>query len=353
MAGDPPWVGGGEPAGVALRLAAGVGAGVESAAGGSLVDLPGAVRERLTEPVGVAAGVLDLVRRGGRSTPRSGIRPVGRPVPRPGGPDVLRPVSLAASARTCCRSRSASSCSSCPSRALRSACSSASPSEPAAGRRPLPPDPVSPPLVWSGASDPAGSGGPMIVRYSRAAWSSASSSPSGIHTSLANSSSKRCISRSPRTSRHRSRRPSRSGRVDDAVVGARLQVDGRAAGHVARQWRPGDRLGEEVFGERGHDHVGHGRLQRVADEPSAERAVGVLADAVGFHARLLEQPPVDGELPLDRVLGLRQRDVSVDRPPFGVLAVEGLVERDAEAAEHRAALEPAGDDLLAGSEQRV
>ena len=49
----------------------------------------------------------------------------------------------------------------------------------------------------------------------------------------------------------------------------------------------------------------------------------------------------------------RQRDVSVDRPPFGVLAVEGLVERDAEAAEHRAALEPAGDDLLAGSEQRV
>jgi hypothetical protein len=91
----------------------------------------------------------------------------------------------------------------------------------------------------------------------------------------------------------------------------------------------------------------------VADEPSAERAVGVLADAVGFHARLLEQPPVDGELALDRVLGLRQRDVSVDRPPFGVLAVESLVERHAEAAEHRAALEPAGDDLLAACEQRV
>ena len=193
----------------------------------------------------------------------------------------------------------------------------------------------------------------MIVRYSCAAWSSASSSPSGIHTSLANSSSNRCRSRSPRTSRHRSRRPSRTAGCDDAVVGARLQVHGRAAGHVARRWRPGDRLGEELLGERGQDHVGHGRGEGVADEPSAERAVGVLADAVGFHARLLEQPPVDGELPLDRVLGLGQRDVSVDRPPFGVLAVEGLVERDAEAAEHRAALEPAGDDLLAGSEQRV
>jgi hypothetical protein len=36
-----------------------------------------------------------------------------------------------------------------------------------------------------------------------------------------------------------------------------------------------------------------------------------------------------------------------------VLAVEGLVQRDAEAAEHRAALEPAGDDLLAGAEERV
>ena len=92
------------------------------------------------------------------------------------------------------------------------------------------------------------------------------------------------------------------GRVHDAVVGARLQVHGRAAGHVARRWRPGDRLGEELLGERGEDHVGHGRGEGVADEPSAECAVGVLADAVGFHARLLEQPPVDGELPLDRVL---------------------------------------------------
>jgi hypothetical protein len=143
------------------------------------------------------------------------------------------------------------------------------------------------------------------------------------------------------------------GRMHDAVVGARLQVHGRAAGHVARQCRAGDRLGGEVLRERGQDHVAQGRFERVADEPSPHRAVGVLADAVGFHARLLEQPPVDGELPLDRVLGLRQRDVSVDRPPFGVLAVERLVERDAEAAEHRAALEPAGDDLLAGSEQRV
>lgn len=44
------------------------------------------------------------------------------------------------------------------------------------------------------------------------------------------------------------------------------------------------------------------RLQRVADEPAA-RAVGwELADAVGLHARLFEQPPVDGELPVVRVV---------------------------------------------------
>ena len=44
---------------------------------------------------------------------------------------------------------------------------------------------------------------------------------------------------------------------------------------------------------------------------------------------------------------------SLDRPAFGVLGVERLVQRDAEAAQHRAPLEPAGGDLLAGSEQRV
>ena len=46
-------------------------------------------------------------------------------------------------------------------------------------------------------------------------------------------------------------------------------------------------------------------------------------------------------------------DVVLDRPAFGVLAVEGLVQRDAEAAQHRPPLEPAGEDLLAGAEQGV
>ena len=48
-----------------------------------------------------------------------------------------------------------------------------------------------------------------------------------------------------------------------------------------------------------------------------------------------------------------ERDVVLDRPAFGVLGVEGLVKRDPEAAQHRPALQPAGEDLLAGAEQRV
>ena len=143
------------------------------------------------------------------------------------------------------------------------------------------------------------------------------------------------------------------GRVEDAVVGAGLQVHGRAAGHVARERSAGRRRGEELVGERGEDHVGDRRSERVAHEPSAERAGRVLADAVGFHARLLEQPSVDRELTIVGVLRFAERDVVLDRPAFGVLAVEGLVQRDAEAAQHRPPLEPAGEDLLAGAEQGV
>ena len=136
-------------------------------------------------------------------------------------------------------------------------------------------------------------------------------------------------------------------------MGARLQVHGGAPGHVARERPAGHRRGEELVGERGQDHVGDRRLERVADEPSAQRAGRVLADAVGFHARLLEQPPVDGELTLVGVVRLGELDVVFDRPAFGVLAVEGLVQRDTEAAQHRAPLEPAAGDLLAGAEQGV
>ena len=147
--------------------------------------------------------------------------------------------------------------------------------------------------------------------------------------------------------------PVQDGRVDDAVVGARLQIHGGAPGHVARERPAGHRRGEELARERGQDHVDDGRLERVADEPSAQRAGRVLADAVGFHARLLEQPPVDRELPLVGVVGLGELDVVLDRPAFGVLGVEGLVQRDTEAAQHRPPLEPAGDDLLARAEEGV
>ena len=94
----------------------------------------------------------------------------------------------------------------------------------------------------------------------------------------------------------------KDGGVDDAVVGARPQIHGRAPGHVARERPAGHRCGEDFVRERGQDHVDDGCFECVADEPSAERAGRVLADAVGFHARLLEQSPVDGELPLGRVV---------------------------------------------------
>ena len=105
--------------------------------------------------------------------------------------------------------------------------------------------------------------------------------------------------------------------------------------------------------ERGQDHVDDGCFECVADEPPAQRAGGVLADAVGFHPRLLEQPPVDRELPLVRVVGLGEVDVVLDRPALGVLAVERLVERDAEAPQHRPPPESARDDLLARAEEGV
>ena len=169
----------------------------------------------------------------------------------------------------------------------------------------------------------------MIARYSRADRSSASRVPPHVAQLV------------------------QDGRVEDAVVGAGLQVDGGAAGHVARERSAGRRRGEELAGEHGEDHVDDRRSERVAHEPPTERAGRVLADAVGFHARLLEQPPVDRELTIVGVLRFAERDVVLDRPAFGVLAVEGLVQRDTEAAQHRPPLEPAGEDLLAGAEQGV
>jgi hypothetical protein len=49
------------PTGGLLGTAAGVGAAVEPPAGGALVDLPRPLRDRLAQPRGVAAGVVQLV----------------------------------------------------------------------------------------------------------------------------------------------------------------------------------------------------------------------------------------------------------------------------------------------------
>jgi hypothetical protein len=120
-------------------------------------------------------------------------------------------------------------------------------------------------------------------------------------------------------------------RLDDPVVGARLQVHVRARGEVPAHTGT-EHASEQLLGESGQDHVNYRGLQRAADEPAAQRVGRELAHAVRLHPRLLEQPPVDGELPVVRVLGFGQGDVVLDRPALGVLGVERLVKRDPEAA---------------------
>ncbi len=208
LPGDPPRMGADGPSGLPLRLAAGVGAAVEPPAGRALVDPPGAVRQRLAQPGGVAAGVLDLVGRGGSvdaavghpagrhpgpSPPSAGCASLVAELPRLRGPAAGRGRRRAARAVPRALVRA-------PARALR-------PTSPRRVRRRsrLWSDRHSSRRRWS--SDAGGSGGPMIARYSRAARSSASSSPSAIQMSFANSSSSRSRSRSPRTCRHTFRRP--------------------------------------------------------------------------------------------------------------------------------------------------
>jgi hypothetical protein len=86
-----------------------------------------------------------------------------------------------------------------------------------------------------------------------------------------------------------------------ADSGAGLQVDGRTGGEVTRQRLARNRPGHHLLGERGQDHVDDRGLQRTTDEPPAQRVGRELADAVGFHPRLFEQPTVDRELPTGRV----------------------------------------------------
>ena len=134
-------------------------------------------------------------------------------------------------------------------------------------------------------------------------------------------------------------KPVEVGGVDDPVVGAGVQIDGRAGGEIPGERLTGGGQVDHLLDERGQDHVDDGGLQSAADEPAARALGWELAHAVGLHPRLLEQPPVAGELPVDRVVGLGELDVVLDRPALGVLAVEGLVQRDAEAAQDRALLE--------------
>ena len=75
----------------------------------------------------------------------------------------------------------------------------------------------------------------------------------------------------------------------------------------------------------------------------------VVADAVGLHPRLLEQPPVGRELRVAR----GELGVVFGDPALGVLGVEGLVQRDAEAAQHRTTLQLAALELRARGEQLV
>jgi hypothetical protein len=147
--------------------------------------------------------------------------------------------------------------------------------------------------------------------------------------------------------------PAEVGGVDDPVVAAGLQVDGGAAGHVAAHRPAGNRRRCHLLAEGGDDHVDHGGLQRARHEPPADARERVLADAVGLHPGLLEQPPVVGQLPLVGVSRGGEGDVALERPALGVLGVERLVQRYAEAAQHGERLEPAGEQLLAGAEQRV
>ena len=194
---DPPRMGADRPAGGLLGAAACVGAAVEAAARGALVDLPRPPGDRLAQPVGVAAGVLHLI--GERRPVDAAVgQPAARQPGRPPAAELRSPRSprLRRRARSWSRSTSSSSCSSCRRAAVAIACSSASASEPAPAPPSVPAPSPSPRVASPPPSpDPAGlrgppvigggSGSPTIRRYSRAASSRRSSSPSGIHRSLA------------------------------------------------------------------------------------------------------------------------------------------------------------------------
>ena len=310
LAGDLPRVRAGRSSGGALCLAAGVGAAVEASAGGALVDPARAVDERLAQPGGVAAGLQDLVGRGWAVDAAIGHPPARRARARP-----------AAAGR--------------------------------AGVRPG--DRVEQLLEIGLLVELLELGGARLARARRA--SASSGSPSGLAVGgcgvgFADDLAVLAC---------------RRGERGDVAVGdpdhARVEVVERAQVGLAEDLRPG--LGQAGEGAGVDDRVVRARLQvdagargRVArDGASAARARGmsasvtaaasaramkrprtlvgrVVADAVGLHPRLLEQPPVGRELRVAR----GELGVVFGDPALGVLGVEGLVQRDAEAAQHRTTL---------------
>ena len=296
-----PRVGGGRPSGLPLGFSAGVGTAVEAPAGGALVDLPGAVCQRLAQAGRVTAGVLALVGRGG-----SVDAAVGHPAGRHPGPAsrATRGASRWVNCRVCehllqvevgvellelslahvlerllDRVAQGAGCGLLAARAgaMTATCR----------------------FVgvfgwgWVGRSDDRA----VLLRGSVKRFELAVRDPDELREQLIQPVEIPVAEHLPPPIAQ----AAQDGRVDDAVVGARLQIRGRAPGHVACERSPCYSCCEELFGEGGQDHVGDRGCERVADEPPAQRGVRVLADAVGFHARLLEQPPVDGELPLARI----------------------------------------------------
>jgi hypothetical protein len=93
--------------------------------------------------------------------------------------------------------------------------------------------------------------------------------------------------------------------------------------------------------------------QRLADESPAARGGGMVADPVGFHPRLLEQPAVSGELPVRGVLRFGELDVAFDDPCFGVGGVEDLMQAGADADKDPKRIELPGGDGVAVAEEPV
>ena len=297
LPGDPPRVCAHRSAGCLLGAAACVGAAVEAPARGSLVDLPRPPRDRLAQPVGVAAGVLHLV---GERGPVDAA--VGEPAARQPGPapaaelrrllatadgvaqdlvevDVL--VELLDLRRASARDRLLDR----------------------VGERPrVPPNvgaalaPAGVPIAGGSASPSTFAGCPVAIAGIRwrvglsddlAVLAGRLVEPVELSVGDPHDPGVQLVERAEVViTEHRPPQLAEAGqigRVDDPVVGAGLQVDGRPRGEIARQRPAAGRELEHLLGEGGEDHVRDGRLQRAADEPAAER--------VGAGTRARHGPP--------------------------------------------------------------